>query len=81
MTSEEKRKIIREIIEQQFVPEVVVAVYCFLKEYRKIVAAATEYKIMTGFKGEVVFPIRLTLDLKQAEENLEENLVHALSEK
>lgn len=81
MTPEEKQKIIRAIIGQQFMPEVMVAVHCFLQEYRQMVVATTEYKIITGFQGEVVLPTRTTLDLRPAQENLEKNLIYALTQK
>lgn len=77
MEIELQKRMVMQIIDQQFMPEVIANIEVFLKDYHHKVQFETEYRIITGYSAS--YPSTPSLDLRPAQERLLQNIFYAIS--
>lgn len=67
-----QKRIVTELIDKQFMPEVVANLRVFLDDYKSKIEAEAECRIITGYRAQ--YPIIPSLDLRPAQRQLISNL-------
>lgn len=72
-----QRRMVEQIVSEQFMPEVVATMQNFMREYHHKVAWETEYRIVFGQHASL--PVHPVLDLRPAQERLIRNVMYAIT--
>lgn len=81
MTPDEQAKLIEYVVSNQFIPELGAELNKFLAQYREKVIWEEDYKKLTGYKGQMIYPKKIILDLTVPQQKLITNIIYAIIQK